>query len=127
MSTKSRILLADDNDADVALYKECLSAIDCHIEVAKDGQEVLERAEHFQPDVILLDTVLRGTSGFEVCRQIKDNPATRRIMILMVAALNELNDIERAVSAGTDDFLSKPVIKLELLNRVQNMLRLRGR
>lgn len=62
-------------------------------------------------------------NGFEVCRKVKDDPATRRIMILMVTALNELGDIERAVSAGTDDFLSKPVQKIELIKRVQNMLR----
>ena len=60
-----------------------------------------------------------------VCRQVKQDPATSGIMILMVTALNELGDIERAVSAGCDDFLSKPINKLELLKRVENMLRLR--
>jgi two-component system alkaline phosphatase synthesis response regulator PhoP len=64
-------------------------------------------------------------SGFEVCQEIKKDEATRGIMILMVTALNELGDIERAVQAGTDDFLSKPVNKVELLKRVENMLRLR--
>ena len=59
-------------------------------------------------------------SGFEVCKQLKGDPATSGIMILMVTALNELGDIERAVEAGTDDFLSKPVNKLELLKRVEN-------
>jgi CheY-like chemotaxis protein len=63
-------------------------------------------------------------SGFEVCGKLKADPATRGIMILMVTALNELGDIERAVEAGTDDFLSKPVNKLELLKRVENMLKL---
>ena len=64
-------------------------------------------------------------NGFEVCKQLKDDPATRKIMVLMVTALNELGDIERAVAAGTDDFLSKPVNKVELLKRVENMLKLR--
>jgi DNA-binding response OmpR family regulator len=64
-------------------------------------------------------------SGFEVCQQLKSNPATSRIMILMVTALGELGDIERAVEAGTDDFLSKPVNKVELVKRVENMLKLR--
>jgi len=64
-------------------------------------------------------------SGFEVCKKLKDDPATKGIMILMVTALNELGDIERAVNAGCDDFLSKPVHKLELLKRVDNMLKLR--
>jgi CheY-like chemotaxis protein len=65
-------------------------------------------------------------SGFEVCKQLKDDPQTRKIMILMVTALNELGDIERAVEAGTNDFLSKPVNKIELLKRVENMLQLKG-
>ena len=60
-----------------------------------------------------------------VCQQIKDDPQLKRIMILMVTALNELGDIERAVAAGTDDFLSKPVQKVELLKRVENMLKLK--
>ena len=64
-------------------------------------------------------------SGFEVCKKLKSDPATSGIMILMVTALNELGDIERAVEAGTDDFLSKPVNKVELLKRVENMLKLR--
>ena len=63
-------------------------------------------------------------SGFEVCKKLKGDPATSGIMILMVTALNELGDIERAVQAGTDDFLSKPVNKVELLKRVDNMLKL---
>jgi len=64
-------------------------------------------------------------SGFEVCREIKSDPVKRKIMILMVTALNELGDIERAVAAGTDDFLSKPVNRVELTKRVENMLRLK--
>ena len=65
-------------------------------------------------------------SGFEVCKQLKANPQTRGIMVLMVTALNELGDIERAVEAGTNDFLSKPVNKVELLKRVDTMLHLKG-
>ena len=65
-------------------------------------------------------------SGFEVCQKLKGDSQTSGIMILMVTALNELGDIERAVEAGTDDFLSKPVNKIELLKRVENMLTLRG-
>jgi CheY-like chemotaxis protein len=64
-------------------------------------------------------------NGFEVCEQIKSAPATATIMILMVTALNERGDIERAVKAGTDDFLSKPVNQVELLKRVENMLKLK--
>jgi two-component system, OmpR family, alkaline phosphatase synthesis response regulator PhoP len=64
-------------------------------------------------------------NGFEVCRKLKSDPVTSRIMILMVTALSELGDIERAVDSGTDDFLSKPVNSLELQKRVSNMLKLK--
>jgi len=64
-------------------------------------------------------------SGFEVCRKLKEDPATRAIPIMMVTALNELGDIERGVESGTDDFLSKPVNKLELITRVKSLLRVR--
>src|SRR5690606_13577557 len=79
----------------------------------------------FKPDLILLDVMMPKKSGFEVCKTLKSDPQTSRILILMVTALNETGDIERAVEAGTDDFLSKPVNKVELLKRVEIMLRLK--
>lgn len=123
--TKSRILIADDNGPNVELLEAFLSGVDCDIEVAVDGRDTLEKVDSFKPDLILLDIMMPKLSGFEVCKKLKEDPATRGIMILMVTALNELGDIERAVDAGTDDFLSKPVNKVELLKRVENMLRLR--
>lgn len=125
MSEVNRILIADDNQANVELLEAYLVDRECQIECAVDGQETLEKIDSFQPDLILLDVMMPKVSGFEVCEKIKTNPETRRIMVLMVTALNELGDIERAVAAGTDDFLSKPVQKLELLKRVDNMLRLK--
>jgi CheY-like chemotaxis protein len=112
----NKILIADDNQANVELLDAYLVNVDCEIEVAVDGQDTLDKVQSFQPDLILLDVMMPKLNGFEVCR---------RIMVLMVTALNELGDIERAVEAGTDDFLSKPVQKVELLKRVQNMLRLK--
>jgi two-component system alkaline phosphatase synthesis response regulator PhoP len=76
--------------------------------------------------LILLDVMMPKKNGFEVCRALKSDPATSRIMILMVTALSELGDVERAVEAGTDDFLSKPVNSLEFQKRVRNMLKLKG-
>ena len=93
--------------------------------MAVDGRDTLAKVAEFQPDLILLDIMMPKLSGFEVCKTLKRDPATRQIMILMVTALNELGDIERAVAAGCDDFLSKPVNKLELVKRVENMLKLR--
>lgn len=122
---KSKILIADDNEANVELLEAYLVDVDCDIAVAVDGRDTLEKVATFRPDMILLDIMMPKLSGFEVCKQLKSDPLTSGIMILMVTALNELGDIERAVDAGTDDFLSKPVNKLELVKRVQNMLKLR--
>ena len=124
-SGTSKILIVDDNQANCELLEAYLADVNCQIEFAGDGQECLDKVSSFQPDLILLDVMMPRLSGFEVCQQLKANPSTQPIMILMVTALNELGDIERAVNAGTDDFVSKPVTKLELLKRVENMLRLK--
>ena len=121
---KSRILIADDNAANCELLEAFLADVECDIEVAVDGRDTLDKVASFQPDLILLDVMMPKLSGFEVCKEIKTSAATRGIMILMVTALNELGDIERAVDCGTDDFLSKPVNKIELVKRVENMLKL---
>jgi two-component system alkaline phosphatase synthesis response regulator PhoP len=123
---KPRILIADDNEANVELLEAYLSGLGHDIEIAIDGQDTLDKVVSFQPDLILLDIMMPKLSGFEVCQKLKEDSRTSRIMILMVTALNELGDIERAVEAGTDDFLSKPVNKIELVKRVENMLMLRG-
>ena len=121
----SRILIADDNEANCELLEAYLSELRHPHEVAfaADGQEALEQVAGFEPDIILLDVMMPKLSGFEVCRKLRQDPKTRNVLVLMVTALNELGDIERAVEAGTDDFLSKPVQKLELVKRVENMLR----
>ena len=124
-AVKSRILIADDNATNVELLEVYLSDVECDIGVAVDGRDTLDKVASFKPDLILLDVMMPKLSGFEVCKQLKGDPQTSQIMILMVTALNELGDIERAVNAGTDDFLSKPVNKLELVKRVENMLKYR--
>jgi two-component system alkaline phosphatase synthesis response regulator PhoP len=125
MSTKNRVLIADDNEANVELLEAYLAPLDLDTAVAIDGQDTLDKVASFKPDLILLDIMMPKLSGFEVCQRLKSDPASSGIMILMVTALNELGDIERAVEAGTDDFLSKPVNKVELIKRVENMLKLR--
>ena len=121
----SRILIADDNEPNRELLEVYLADVDCEIATAVDGANTLEKVVAFKPDIILLDIMMPKLSGFEVCQQLKADPVTRQIMVLMVTALGELGDIERAVEAGTDDFLSKPVNKIELVKRVENMLKLR--
>ena len=122
---RSRVLIADDNEPNRELLEAYLADIDCEIATAVDGGDTLDKVAAFHPDVILLDVMMPKLSGFEVCERIKGDPATSPIMILMVTALGELGDIERAVAAGTDDFLSKPVNRVELVKRVEIMLKLR--
>jgi len=125
MSTKPRILIADDNEANVELIEAYLSGLEVETAIAVDGQDTLDQVESFRPDLILLDIMMPKLSGFEVCERLKGDSATSGIMILMVTALNELGDIERAVEAGTDGFLSKPVNKLDLLTHAKVMLEVR--
>lgn len=125
VSVPSRILIADDNQQNCELLEAYLSAEPFEIEMAFDGQETLDKVAAQHPDLILLDIMMPRMSGYEVCKQLKHNPATKDIPILMVTALNEMGDIEKAVNAGCDDFLTKPVNRLELTTRVRSLLRVR--
>jgi CheY-like chemotaxis protein len=122
---RSRVLIADDNEPNRELLEVYLADIECDIATAVDGKDTIDQVAKFKPDVILLDVMMPKLSGFEVCQRLKADPATSPIMVLMVTALGELGDIERAVESGTDDFLSKPVNRVELVKRVENMLKLR--
>ena len=118
-------MIVDDNVQNVELLQAFLEALPVKIITANDGVEALEKVEQHNPDLILLDIMMPRMSGFQVCRTLKGNNKTRDIQILMVTALNELGDIEQASECGTDDFVSKPVNKLELLTRVKSLLRVR--
>jgi len=121
----STILVVDDNPQNVELMQAYLESLNCTVHVAVDGIDALEKVPKTKPDLILLDIMMPRMSGFEVCRRLKADPKTREIPILMVTALNELGDIERGVECGTDDFLTKPINKLELVTRVKSLLRVR--
>ena len=118
-------MIVDDNVQNVELLQAFLEALPVKIVTANDGVEALEKVEQHNPDLILLDIMMPRMSGFQVCRTLKGNAKTRDIQILMVTALNELGDIEQASECGTDDFVSKPVNKFELLTRVKSLLRVR--
>lgn len=120
-----KILIADDNAQNVELLEAYLGDIDCEIRTAFDGEDTLRAVAEQVPDLILLDVMMPRLSGFEVCRILRADPATRDVLILMVTALNEASDFERGVQSGTDDFLTKPVNKVELLCRIRSLLRVR--
>jgi len=119
------VLVVDDNQQNLELLQAYLEDMDCQTVPASDGLEALEIIGRQPPDLILLDVMMPRMSGFEVCKRIKNDPKTADIPIIMVTALNEFGDIERGIDSGTDDFLSKPVNKLELLTRVKTMLKLK--
>lgn len=122
---KPVILVVDDNRENLELLEAYLDDFDCRAIPAYDGPEALEIVKKDKPDLILLDIMMPKMSGFEVCRRVKNDTATSHIPIIMVTALNEFGDMQRAVDCGTDDFVSKPVNKLELLTRVKTMLKLK--
>jgi len=120
---RPRILIADDNAQGVELLEAYLSGIECDIDTAADGEETLRKIKHRQPDLVLLDIMMPKISGFEVCKRLRADPATQEIAVLMITALDQQSDIDRAVEAGTDDFLTKPINKTELLLRVRSVLK----
>ena len=119
------ILLVDDNTQNLELMQAYLEGLPSRIRTARDGVEAFEIINEEPPDLILLDIMMPRMSGFELCQKIKAGPNTRDIVVIMVTALHEVGDFERAVECGTDDFLTKPVNKLELLTRVRSLLRVR--
>ena len=121
----STILIVDDNSQNVELLQAFLETLPVRIVTAADGVEALEQVQKKSPDLILLDIMMPRMSGFQVCKKLKSDPQTRDIQILMVTALSELGDIEQANDCGTDDYISKPVNKFELLTRVKSLLRVR--
>lgn len=120
-----RVLIADDNQQNRELLEAYLAPEGHEILMAVDGRQTLDMAHSSQPDLILLDIMMPKLSGYEVCQQIRQDDSTRDIPVLMVTALRETGDIEKAVAAGADDFLTKPVHRLELLTRVRSLIRVR--
>jgi two-component system, OmpR family, alkaline phosphatase synthesis response regulator PhoP len=121
-SRPPRVLIADDNPQGLELLEAYLADMDYEIQTAADGDETLRRIKDWHPDLILLDIMMPKISGFEVCKRLRADAATRDIFVLMITALDQPSDIDRAVDAGTNDFLTKPINKTELLLRVKSGL-----
>ncbi len=113
------VLIADDNQQILELLEAYLAALPVRVTLAADGEATLQAVERDRPDLILLDVMMPKRSGFEVCRKLKGDEATATIPIVMVTALNEVGDVERARDCGADDYLTKPVNKQELVRRIK--------
>jgi len=120
-----RVLIADDDPQGVELLEAYLGTSGYDIRTAKDGEEALKQVQDWKPDLILLDVMMPKISGFQVCKRIRADAASRAMAVLMVTALDQPSDVDRAVDAGTDDFLTKPINKNELLLRVRALLKSR--
>lgn len=123
MPQPARVLIVDDNPQGVELLEAYLEPLGAEVKSAGDGEAALRLVKDWRPDLVLLDIMMPKMSGFEVCKRLRANPATQDVAILMVTALDQSADVERAVDAGTDDFLTKPVNKTELLLRVRSLLK----
>ena len=117
---KFHVLIVDDNAQNMELLEVYLEEmLEVRTSSACDGLQALDVISADKPDLILLDIMMPKMSGFELCKQIKTNPKTRDIVIIMVTALNETADIERATECGTDDYLTKPIDRKALIELVK--------
>jgi DNA-binding response OmpR family regulator len=118
----ARVLVADDNPQGAELIEAYLDGTGWQVRIAADGGETLRLVQEWNPDVVLLDIMMPKLSGFEVCKRLKADPATKRLPVLMITALDQASDVERAVEAGTNDFMTKPINKSDLVLRVRALL-----
>ena len=120
-----KILIVDDELSARTGLAKLLGREGFEVSQAGDGQSALAACASFRPDLILLDIVMPGMDGFEVCRRLKTNPATHHIPVVMVTALDQPSDRVRGLESGADDFLSKPTPELALIARVRSLARLK--
>lgn len=119
------ILVVDDVPVNIQLLNTYLASEGYNVLTASDGAEAIEQVQQHAPDLILLDVMMPKMNGFDVCKFLKSQELTRFIPVIMVTALNEVEDKVKGIDSGADDFISKPFNKLELLARVRSLLRIK--
>ncbi len=126
--TQYTVLLVEDNPQHLELLEAYMEGVpEARVVTAVNGLEAMARVAEESPDLVLLDIMMPKMSGFEVCKRLKKDPKTRDILVVMVTALNETGDIERAAECGTDDYLSKPIDRKALIDLIRNLLSAKSR
>ena len=117
-----KVLIADDEPNIVTSLEFLMRKCDYEVRVARDGEEALRLAQDFRPDVLLLDVMMPLCDGFEVCRRLRANPATRGVRILMLTAHGRGAEIDRGLALGADAYVTKPFSNKELVAKVRGLL-----
>ena len=120
-----RILIVDDNLDNLVLTAELLRTRGYDALTASSAEAAQDMIHRDPPDLVLLDVILPGRSGYELCHELKDDPATRLIPVVIITGLSEREDRVRGLEAGADEFLSKPIFAEELFARVKSLLKLK--
>jgi CheY-like chemotaxis protein len=124
MKERKKILLVDDTDTILLFLKTLLAGQNFNFLTAKNGAEAVEKARRERPDLVLLDVFMPVMDGIEACRVMKGDPELKSIPVIIVTARSEAENVERCLDAGCDDYVFKPVRKLELLDKINRLLRL---
>src|SRR5439155_18754408 len=123
--TLAKILLVDDTPKNIKLLADLLTLKGYEVVTAASGREALGQVKSERPDLVLLDVVMPEMSGYDVCRQIRENPATEILPVVMVTVLDPVEERIKGLEAGADDFLTTPINQAELLARVRSLLRIK--
>ena len=126
MSTGAKVLVVDDTPHNVKLLADLLAVKGYHVATAVNGEEALSKVASDPPDLILLDVMMPGLSGYDVCRRLRSDPGTALLPIVLVTSLDPQSERVKGIEAGADDFLGKPINQAELFARVRSLLRIKA-